>query len=202
MPGQIFQLKKCGDCVRGKCRAEPRSFKVYQWRCLSSTLADTHGHPPSSSYSYRIVNHGPRKDKRPTEQGIICQTRRESCFSSQKGQKIHCTEKDYSCKTSLDDQGEYSNIYRIIVFLTSSSQSLTAKINKSIEQQMVSAASSGKLTIMKNVAPEGYAESPIQLQCAYSHLPQFCLCQTIFQNTRQVDEMTNLLLSRSLFALQ
>lgn len=29
-------------------------------------------------------------------------------------------------------------------------QSLTAKINKSIEQQMVSAASAGKLTIMKN----------------------------------------------------
>ncbi|TFY68819.1 hypothetical protein EVG20_g3398 [Dentipellis fragilis] len=33
-------------------------------------------------------------------------------------------------------------------------QSLSAKINKSIEQQMVSAASSGKLTIMKNTAPE------------------------------------------------
>ncbi|KAF9468557.1 hypothetical protein BDZ94DRAFT_1153682 [Collybia nuda] len=31
---------------------------------------------------------------------------------------------------------------------------LTAKINRSIEQQMVSAASSGKLTIMKHVAPE------------------------------------------------
>ncbi|PPR05398.1 hypothetical protein CVT24_008012 [Panaeolus cyanescens] len=34
---------------------------------------------------------------------------------------------------------------------------LTAKINKSIERQMVSAASSGKLTIMKNLAPEKYA---------------------------------------------
>ncbi|KAJ6512176.1 hypothetical protein C8R47DRAFT_1207527 [Mycena vitilis] len=33
-------------------------------------------------------------------------------------------------------------------------KNLTAKINKSIEKQMVSAASSGKLTIMKNVAPE------------------------------------------------
>ncbi|KAF8158324.1 hypothetical protein B0H34DRAFT_450264 [Crassisporium funariophilum] len=32
---------------------------------------------------------------------------------------------------------------------------LTAKINKSIERQMVSAASSGKLTIMKNTIPEG-----------------------------------------------
>ncbi|PPQ89655.1 hypothetical protein CVT25_013842 [Psilocybe cyanescens] len=31
---------------------------------------------------------------------------------------------------------------------------LTAKINKSIEQQMVSAASSGPLTIMKNTAPQ------------------------------------------------
>ncbi|RDB18034.1 hypothetical protein Hypma_000876 [Hypsizygus marmoreus] len=31
---------------------------------------------------------------------------------------------------------------------------LTAKINKSIENQMVNAASSGKLTIMKHAAPE------------------------------------------------
>lgn len=35
-------------------------------------------------------------------------------------------------------------------------QELSAKINKSIEQQVASAASSGKLTIMKNVAMEGY----------------------------------------------
>lgn len=33
-------------------------------------------------------------------------------------------------------------------------QSLTAKINKSIERSMVSAASSGKLTIMKNATDE------------------------------------------------
>ncbi|KXN88205.1 hypothetical protein AN958_07664 [Leucoagaricus sp. SymC.cos] len=33
-------------------------------------------------------------------------------------------------------------------------KSLSAKIGKSIEQQMVSAASAGKLTIMKNTAPE------------------------------------------------
>lgn len=33
-------------------------------------------------------------------------------------------------------------------------QTLSAKINKSVEQQMVNAASSGKLTIMKNVADE------------------------------------------------
>ncbi|KZT09358.1 uncharacterized protein LAESUDRAFT_810960 [Laetiporus sulphureus 93-53] len=32
---------------------------------------------------------------------------------------------------------------------------LSAKINRSIEQQVASAASSGKLTIMKNVALEG-----------------------------------------------
>ncbi|KAG5648290.1 hypothetical protein DXG03_004860 [Asterophora parasitica] len=32
---------------------------------------------------------------------------------------------------------------------------LTAKINKSIESQMVQAASAGKLTIMKNVGAEG-----------------------------------------------
>ncbi|KII87008.1 hypothetical protein PLICRDRAFT_55892 [Plicaturopsis crispa FD-325 SS-3] len=42
----------------------------------------------------------------------------------------------------------------VLVKQASAHRSLTAKINKSIEQQMVSAASSGKLTIMKNVAPE------------------------------------------------
>ncbi|KAF8650127.1 hypothetical protein AX16_005364 [Volvariella volvacea WC 439] len=36
---------------------------------------------------------------------------------------------------------------------------LSAKINKSIEQQMASAASGGKLTIMKNVAQEAAAAS-------------------------------------------
>ncbi|KIM89049.1 hypothetical protein PILCRDRAFT_812945 [Piloderma croceum F 1598] len=34
-------------------------------------------------------------------------------------------------------------------------KSLTAKINKSIERSMVNAASSGKLTIMKNATDEG-----------------------------------------------
>ncbi|KAI0726461.1 hypothetical protein C8Q72DRAFT_876908 [Fomitopsis betulina] len=34
-------------------------------------------------------------------------------------------------------------------------QQLSAKINRSIEQQVASAASSGKLTIMRNVAMEG-----------------------------------------------
>ncbi|KAJ3755973.1 hypothetical protein EV361DRAFT_948862 [Lentinula raphanica] len=38
-------------------------------------------------------------------------------------------------------------------------KTLTAKINKSIEQQMVSAASAGKLTIMKNSAPESSSAS-------------------------------------------
>ncbi|KAF9007663.1 hypothetical protein BDZ89DRAFT_1079353 [Hymenopellis radicata] len=33
-------------------------------------------------------------------------------------------------------------------------KSLTAKINKSIEQQMVTAASAGKLTIMRNSGPQ------------------------------------------------
>ncbi|CAL1712736.1 unnamed protein product [Somion occarium] len=37
-------------------------------------------------------------------------------------------------------------------------EGLSAKIHKSIEQQVASAASSGKLTIMKNVAMEGVAE--------------------------------------------
>ncbi|OBZ68947.1 hypothetical protein A0H81_11106 [Grifola frondosa] len=35
---------------------------------------------------------------------------------------------------------------------------LSAKINRSIEQQVASAASSGKLTIMKNVAMEGSSQ--------------------------------------------
>jgi hypothetical protein len=35
-------------------------------------------------------------------------------------------------------------------------QNLSAKIGRSIEQQMVNAASSGKLTIMKNVATDAY----------------------------------------------
>ena len=34
-------------------------------------------------------------------------------------------------------------------------QELSAKINRSIEQQVATAASAGKLTIMKNVAMEG-----------------------------------------------
>ncbi|KAI0269921.1 hypothetical protein BC834DRAFT_863961 [Gloeopeniophorella convolvens] len=37
-------------------------------------------------------------------------------------------------------------------------QALSAKINKSVEQQMVNAASSGKLTIMKHAAPDGAAD--------------------------------------------
>ncbi|GBE83195.1 UPF0390 protein [Sparassis crispa] len=36
---------------------------------------------------------------------------------------------------------------------------LSAKINKSIEHQVATAASSGKLTIMKNVALEGVAKA-------------------------------------------
>jgi len=39
-----------------------------------------------------------------------------------------------------------------LVKQASTRQSLTAKINKTIERQMVSAASAGKLTIMKNTA--------------------------------------------------
>lgn len=34
-------------------------------------------------------------------------------------------------------------------------QELSAKINRSIEQQVAASASSGKLTIMKNIAMEG-----------------------------------------------
>ncbi|KAF9493963.1 hypothetical protein BDN71DRAFT_1590778 [Pleurotus eryngii] len=42
----------------------------------------------------------------------------------------------------------------ILVKQAAMHKALSAKINKSIEQQMVSAASAGKLTIMKHVATE------------------------------------------------
>ncbi|KIJ17693.1 hypothetical protein PAXINDRAFT_97913 [Paxillus involutus ATCC 200175] len=41
-----------------------------------------------------------------------------------------------------------------LVQVASMRKALKAKVTKSIEQQMVSAASAGKLTIMKNTAPE------------------------------------------------
>ncbi|TFK40609.1 hypothetical protein BDQ12DRAFT_679746 [Crucibulum laeve] len=47
----------------------------------------------------------------------------------------------------------------ILMKQASMKKGLTAKINKSIEQQMVAAASAGKLTIMKNVAPPQTASS-------------------------------------------
>jgi hypothetical protein len=47
-------------------------------------------------------------------------------------------------------------------------QSLTAKINKTIEQQMVSAASAGKLTIMKNTADVYVGETSCSTHIIYS----------------------------------
>ncbi|KAF8555215.1 hypothetical protein OG21DRAFT_1507886 [Imleria badia] len=41
-------------------------------------------------------------------------------------------------------------------------KALKAKVTKSIEQQMVSAASAGKLTIMKNTAPESEPEKAVK----------------------------------------
>ncbi|KAG8936382.1 hypothetical protein FRC02_002606 [Tulasnella sp. 418] len=49
--------------------------------------------------------------------------------------------------------------HKATIHLTLSRQSLSAKINNSIEQQMVAAASSGKLTIMK---PSSYVKIPSQ----------------------------------------
>lgn len=40
------------------------------------------------------------------------------------------------------------------------SQALKVKVTRSIEQQMVSAASAGKLTIMQKTVPESYASLP------------------------------------------
>ncbi|KAF8133640.1 hypothetical protein EV363DRAFT_1448328 [Boletus edulis] len=42
----------------------------------------------------------------------------------------------------------------VLIKQASMRKALKAKVTKSIEQQMVSAASAGKLTIMKNIAPE------------------------------------------------
>ncbi|KAF7982926.1 hypothetical protein HWV62_25212 [Athelia sp. TMB] len=47
-----------------------------------------------------------------------------------------------------------------LVKQASMKQSLTAKINRSIETQVVSAASSGKLTIMKSSTDEGSSTKP------------------------------------------
>ncbi|KAF8895417.1 hypothetical protein BD779DRAFT_1668696 [Infundibulicybe gibba] len=47
----------------------------------------------------------------------------------------------------------------VLLKQTAMHKDLTAKINKSIEQQMVAAASSGKLTIMKNPAESSSASS-------------------------------------------
>jgi hypothetical protein len=71
----------------------------------------------------------------------------------------HRTEKAYLDQASSLAKGplqiSFQHRYEILMFL----KELTAKINKSIEQQMVSAASSGKLTIMKNTMPDGYVLS-------------------------------------------
>jgi hypothetical protein len=50
--------------------------------------------------------------------------------------------------------------YRLSIYLTwRRSKSLSAEINNSIERQMVAAASTGKLTVMKNVATDMRPES-------------------------------------------
>jgi hypothetical protein len=41
-------------------------------------------------------------------------------------------------------------------------KALKAKVAKSIEQQMVSAASAGKLTIMKNTVPDSETEKTVK----------------------------------------
>ena len=58
-----------------------------------------------------------------------------------------------SCLCYLPYLGEKEDC--VVSWLTPTLQELSAKINKSIEQQVAAAASSGKLTIMKNVAMEG-----------------------------------------------
>ncbi|KAJ7254357.1 hypothetical protein B0H12DRAFT_1017134 [Mycena haematopus] len=60
-----------------------------------------------------------------------------------------------SAKNTKKGQRAIAPKKTILVKQAAMHKNLTAKINKSIEQQMVSAASSGKLTIMKNVLPEG-----------------------------------------------
>lgn len=53
------------------------------------------------------------------------------------------------------DGGGVIGTHRLVADASYATQELSAKINRSIEQQVATAASSGKLTIMKNVAMEG-----------------------------------------------
>ena len=63
-------------------------------------------------------------------------------------------------------------------------QALSAKINKSVEQQMVNAASSGKLTIMKNVGTERWVRFSLIGFGLFSFL--YCaLLPSVFASRRQ-----------------
>ena len=70
-------------------------------------------------------------------------------------------------------------------------QELSAKINRSIEQQVAAAASSGKLTIMKNVAMEGYVQSwaPPALRLIRSAgsglTPPCCACNSVSDKDKE-----------------
>ncbi len=71
-------------------------------------------------------------------------------------------------KTVLVKQAQMHKVLRfhrglLVICVDRLLQSLTAKINKSIEQQMVTAASAGKLTIMRNSGPQPYAISRLIL---------------------------------------
>jgi len=101
--------------------------------------------------------HGSRKNEGSTKQDAQSKTCTKSSGKPKKGEADNCTKKVLTDQTSCHAKSIVETfLYHskrkrgLTPFLT---KELTAKINKSIEQQMVSAASSGKLTIMKDTMP-------------------------------------------------
>lgn len=101
---------------------------------------------------------GTRKNKRTARQSVFwLPSCRQSCSGTEKREKIYSTQEGHSREASINASGILSfictppyhcNIERGL----SCEQELSAKINRSIENQMVAAASSGGLTIMKSTA--------------------------------------------------
>lgn len=104
--------------------------------------------------SPKLGKHGPRQDERPHCKGFILKTQLQSS-SHEKGPAICPPEKAAADQTGCREKSTFgrqcTGERQAYIDLQ---QDLTAKINKSIETQMVSAASAGKLTIMKHAAPD------------------------------------------------
>src|ERR1700691_3413549 len=90
------------------------------------------------------------KDQRAADQRRFFSSCRESCSQHEKRAKACCSEKSCACQTSNYETSKQLIDLCSKRIIYTAHKSLTAKINKSIEKSMVNAASSGKLTIMKN----------------------------------------------------